>query len=132
MKRKKGNARTTISLEEKLLTEIDDFVREHPEYKNRSQLIKAAVHEFLRRKHVTHVTPDEVQITATITGIDAKTILTWRKDWGISEEEAVRWVVRHYIDEHIEDVNKRLHKRKQTIGEAPEIPTMLVPPKEEE
>lgn len=127
----RAHARTTISLEHRLLQEIDDFVKKHPEHRNRSQLIKAALHDFFRRKNVAKVPSDEVQISATITGIDAKTILTWMKDWGINEEEAVRKVVSHYIDEHLESVNKQLHKRKQTIGEAPEVPTVIAPAKEE-
>jgi Arc/MetJ-type ribon-helix-helix transcriptional regulator len=121
------HARTTISLEHKLLQEIDDYVKLNPEYKNRSHLIKSSMHEFFRKRNAAKIPTDEAQINATITGLDAKTIITWMKDWGIGEEEAVRKVVSNYIDEHLERVNQQLHKRKQTCGEAPEVSTVMAP-----
>jgi len=123
----RANARTTISLEHRLLQEIDDFIKEHPEYRNRSHLIKNAVHEFFRRRNAMRLSPEDIRVEATIAGDDAKTILTWIQSWGVPEDEAVRQIVRNYINEHLEKENEHIHKKKKTCGEAPEIPTVIAP-----
>lgn len=123
----RAHARTTISLEHRLLKDVDDFIKEHPEYRNRSYLIKSAIHEFFKNRNAMRLSPEEIQVSATIAGDDAKTILTWMQSWRVSEDEAVRKIVSNYINEHLERENEHILKKKKTIGEAPEVPTVIAP-----
>lgn len=130
----RSHTRTTISIDTSLLGEVDEEVRTSPELRSRSHLISTAVREFLQRRRALEVPIDRVTIEARIIGLDAQTILQWTeldRLYG-DPSEAVRYIVHEYINQHIDDVNRRIHRRKSTCGEAVSVEPILNRLKKEE
>ncbi len=92
-----GDARITLRVNDVELEEIDDFIARHPEYHNRSELVRQAVMEFIRNEN-------RKDTAATISeGTDAQLIdiLQEYVDYGYFRDmwDLVLYVFRKLLDE---------------------------------